>query len=386
MIINPFLIPRLNYDYSIKDLIYSIFTIKKNADQKKLEQTFNNKNIFFFNHARTGLRILLNSLGLEPNAKIGVQAFNCHTVFQAIKNAGFSPVFIDINNEFTIDIDDLKKKSENLDALIVTHTFGIPADFDSIKKISKNIPIIEDCAHSFLSYYKNKLTGTFGDASIFSFGQAKFPSIGSGGFVLINNKSIIKKFINNYKKLPSVSILNEIKNILFNFIISLLHKRPFYGLIVFPLKTFFGNKIDLTNKYEFNETLEFKSNKNLFFYKFKKYNFNLNLQKQNALQILKSLKIYWKEDSGQNYFMIPLLINNRESMIKNAIKKGIEFGKHFSESIDWVKKFGYEEQSKCTNFEQTTSTILSMQCHYNLSNIQTKRICDFLEKNNESFN
>ena len=36
----------------------------------------------------------------------------------------------------------------NIDALIVNHTFGIPDDIDEIKKICHNKPIIEDCAHS----------------------------------------------------------------------------------------------------------------------------------------------------------------------------------------------------------------------------------------------
>ena len=36
-----------------------------------------------------------------------------------------------------------------------------------------NIPLIEDCSHSFYTKIGNKYTGSLGDAAIFSFGKAR---------------------------------------------------------------------------------------------------------------------------------------------------------------------------------------------------------------------
>ena len=53
---------------------------------------------------------------------------------------------------------------------------------DKIIEISKKykIPIIEDNAECFLGYYKNKLVGTFGEISSYSFEGSKHISCGEG--------------------------------------------------------------------------------------------------------------------------------------------------------------------------------------------------------------
>ena len=55
------------------------------------------------------------------------------------------------------------------------------ATFKNQKIANKKIYIIEDCAESLGSKYKNRLTGTFGDASVFSFHGSK--TITTGGEV-----------------------------------------------------------------------------------------------------------------------------------------------------------------------------------------------------------
>ena len=73
--INPKLVPRLNYGYSLTDSFISLIGIfKKPPQHTYLINLFHNENIFFVNHARTALRLILNSIGLNVGAKIGVQA------------------------------------------------------------------------------------------------------------------------------------------------------------------------------------------------------------------------------------------------------------------------------------------------------------------------
>lgn len=105
------LIPRLNYTFGFKDILFSLVSLfKSKCDMNFLNALFETDKIYFVNHARTGLRMLLNSMSLPANANIGVQAYNCHTVFNAIKYAGYHPIFIDIDADFRIDIADLVNK------------------------------------------------------------------------------------------------------------------------------------------------------------------------------------------------------------------------------------------------------------------------------------
>lgn len=51
----------------------------------------------------------------------------------------------------------------------------MPCDMDPIVALSKkyNLKLIEDCAQSHDEKYKEKMTGTFGEANAFSFNRLK---------------------------------------------------------------------------------------------------------------------------------------------------------------------------------------------------------------------
>ena len=132
----------MNYVSPIRTLpVFSYFDIVAKESDNIFKRGIN------FNTARTGLRLLLSSISNKP-LKVGVQAFTCHTVFQAIKKSDHNSVFIDVNNDFQLCLVDLVAKIDDLDVLIITHTFGFPEQVEKIKEIAKNVIIIEDCAHS----------------------------------------------------------------------------------------------------------------------------------------------------------------------------------------------------------------------------------------------
>ena len=62
----------------------------------------------------------------------------------------------------------------------------------------EKIFLIEDAAEALGSKQQNKLAGTFGDASVFSFHRTKTITSGEGGFLLIKNKKFLKE--QNFKR------------------------------------------------------------------------------------------------------------------------------------------------------------------------------------------
>jgi len=326
-------------------------------DISELLKVFNNKNIYFLNSARTGLRLLLNSLDLPPNARIGIQIYNCHTVFGAISKSGYRPVFIDIDENLTLSPDDLNKKKDQIDALIVTHIFGIPADIEQFKRIIGNKPIIEDCAHSFLSVRNGNLTGNIGDAAIFSFGKAKFPSIGNGGFVIINNRNILPKFNAYFKELKENNFLDEIKNLFISFFQRLLHNKYIYRLITVPFIKKLNNTLELDKNYFYEEKKAYKSSLSLFLHKSSEYELIKEKQIKNAILLKSYLNkfenlefIRINDKSNPNFFMLPVITNKKHHLIESFNKMGIEIGSHFEKSIEWAKEYGYENND-CINAE-----------------------------------
>lgn len=89
----------------------------------------------------------------------------------------------------------------------MVHLAGNPADMDAILDIAKrrNIYVIEDCAQSWVSYYKGRLAGTIGDFGCFSTNDYKHISTGDGGLVITNDearfRSAFKFADKNYDRL-----------------------------------------------------------------------------------------------------------------------------------------------------------------------------------------
>ncbi|OFM19542.1 pyridoxal phosphate-dependent aminotransferase [Staphylococcus sp. HMSC059E03] len=78
-------------------------------------------------------------------------------------------------------------------AVLVVNLYGQTADFEKISKICKhyNVTLIEDSVESLGSTYHGKMSGSFGDLSIFSFNGNKIITTSGGGMLLSNHKEYI---------------------------------------------------------------------------------------------------------------------------------------------------------------------------------------------------
>jgi dTDP-4-amino-4,6-dideoxygalactose transaminase len=380
---NPSLIPRFNLDYNTIDFITSIKSIfTEEFDMYPIESTFGPKEIFFTNYARTALYVTLKSLNLPPKSKIGVPLYCCTVVFDAIINSGYVPKFIEINSSYTMDPDDLKDKIEDLSAVIVIHTFGRPADMEKIKSVAKHIPIIEDCSHSLLSEYKGKITGTIGDASIFSLG--KYLSAGGGGLLVVNNiyyLENIKKEI-NYLKQPSMT--DEFKNTCLAYIKALFYQKPFFGLFGLPVGLMLENKIDLMGNKSLHMAKGNKSHISITLKKLTNFRKKVELQRKNSFFLIEKLKNtslilpYEEKNTYYNYYLFPLLIKNRDETSEYLRNKGIDTTKLFSQTPE-IAKHNYGYNSDCPFTEKVARSIITVPNHYTLQKKELKKIAEIIK-------
>ena len=368
------LIPKLNIKYTL----FEVFRSRIHLFRNELKT---DENVFYMNHARTGLRLALSALNLPTNAKVGVTAFNCYTVMHAVKSAGYTIEFIDVKEDFLIDFDDLQQKQGKISALIITHLFGHVNDVERIKCICPNIPIIEDCAHAYLASSEKGAAGCFGDVSIFSIGQGKFPSVGDGGYLVVNNQELKPDILSQFAKLPSNPMYKNVFSVFKCVVLSVLHHPVLYKYFTKPiLKERFNSNIDIS-KYENKESLMLRVNYALLMYK-RDFVINyLNRQKENYKSISNTMHksishksgITWTDNPNSNGFIFPLLVDNRDVFISHFIQHGIEVGSHFSKSIDWALCFGYT-MGKCPKVEQMVTKIVVIPCHYNLKKKDVKLI------------
>jgi len=379
------IVARLNFHFSVKDFFIAfvgLFNSKSTAVLAKMNKFFpTNQGILFTNHGRTGIKLVLESLGLERGAKVGVLVYNCHTVFSAIEKAGLKPVFIDCDQNYRLSINDLKAKASILDAIVVTHLFGIPADMTEILKIMGEKPVVEDCAHSFLIENSGKHTGTFGVAGVFSFGQSKFPSAGEGGFVVFNDKKYFERAKSSFIKLNSKSVFSQIKEIAKAYVSALLLSKYLYGLIIYKLKNKLEGKFDVNQKFSFKEypvNLGFLAvlNSRL---KHIKATYNRQIQIRNALLSSLGPNAIFSDDE-RPFFMIPIQVNTPEKSKKVALHSGIELGNHFSNSILWASERGYKNDCKIA--ENLIEKTITIPCHYRLTEKEIIKYQTFIKNEN----
>ncbi|KKR34444.1 MAG: DegT/DnrJ/EryC1/StrS aminotransferase [Candidatus Gottesmanbacteria bacterium GW2011_GWC2_39_8] len=233
--------------------LFSPWSWKKGKYEEKVKNWFQvnygTKNIFTFTSGRVALYYLLKSYGIGEGDEVIVQSFTCVAVPGPVLWTGAKAVYGDIDESLNLDPALLEKSiTTKTKAIIVQHTFGIPARIELIKKITQkhNILLIEDCAHSLGATVNGQKVGTFGDAAFFSFGRDKVLSSVFGGLFIINNKSKASKlqsFKEEYQKINYPSYSWIFQQLLHPVVFALI--LPLYNLILGKVLLFVLQKLKL---------------------------------------------------------------------------------------------------------------------------------------------
>lgn len=147
------------------------------------------------------IRLALLALGIKQGDGVICPTFTYFATAGAIACIGVIPVFVDIEPDtYNISVKSiekvLKKKKNNIKAIIPVHLYGQCADMDSILKIAKQykLKVIEDTAQAFGAEYKGKKAGTIADCGTVSFFPGKnLGAFGDAGMVLTNDRKIDDK-------------------------------------------------------------------------------------------------------------------------------------------------------------------------------------------------
>ncbi len=155
------------------------------------------ENVFLYWKGRVALYAALKAMGVKEGNEIILPAFTCVVVPNSIIYLGAKPVYVDINpNNYNVSIEKLKEAITNKTKVIICqNTFGLSSNIEQIVQIAKehNLFTIEDCTHGFGGFYNGKPNGSFCDAAFYSTQWNKPFSTGVGGFLVVNNKSLIEK-------------------------------------------------------------------------------------------------------------------------------------------------------------------------------------------------
>lgn len=134
---------------------------------------------------------VLYDFGAKRGDEIIVPALSFVATGNAVLQAGFIPVFVDVDRK-TLNIDPEKieeKITEKTRGIMPVHLMGKPADMDAINVIAKrhDLYVIEDAAEAHGATYKGRNVGTLGDLAAYSLYIAHIITTVEGGIVTTDN-------------------------------------------------------------------------------------------------------------------------------------------------------------------------------------------------------
>ena len=168
---------------------------------------------------------VLHDYGAKRGDEIIVPALSFIATGNAVFQAGFTPVFVDVKKEtLNINVEKIERViTKKTRGIMPVHLMGKPADMDPILAIAKkhNLYVIEDAAEAHGAEYKGRLIGSMGHMAAFSLYAAHIVTTIEGGIAITNdpkmadilrslrNHGIVGKF--EFRRIGYSAKMNELE-------------------------------------------------------------------------------------------------------------------------------------------------------------------------------
>lgn len=205
----PFSPPRID-DKIINEVVDTLKSgwVTTGPKTKKFEELLANysgtSSVLAVNSATAGLELMLKWYGVKPGDEVILPSYTYCATANVVLHCGAKPVMIDIEDDFNISVDGIKNAiTERTKVIMPVDIGGFPSDYEEINRIvidkkdlfnAENkhqeelgrILILSDAAHSVGCYYQGKRSGSFTDATVFSFHAVKNLTTVEGGAICFN--------------------------------------------------------------------------------------------------------------------------------------------------------------------------------------------------------
>lgn len=214
----PFALPSISED-AIEEVAQVLRSgwVTSGPKVKQFEMEFGDfvgsKETIAVNSATAGLHLALEAIGLTSNDAAITSSITFTATAEVICYFGAEPILTDVDSihnlmtpeslEATINTKckwngkELisKKTGKHIKAVLPVHLAGYTCDMENILAIAKkyNLSVIEDAAHAFPAVHKNKMIGTWGDFTVFSFYATKGITTGEGGMITTPHKEAAER-------------------------------------------------------------------------------------------------------------------------------------------------------------------------------------------------
>lgn len=327
--------------------------------------------VYLFHSGRTALSLaLLSSIPSNEEKEqpvVAITALTCYAVVQAVKTAGFKPLYLDIDPKtlhFTAET--LKKALNdypNLRAVVVQNNLGLPVNMLEIEKITRqsHLLLVEDLAHSLdIVYPDGRIAGSVGDAVILSFGKGKALDAISGGALIMRqspqNRILQEKTIASKRPKLSDSLRDRFYP-LFGLLVRSLSYIPLGKHHLGQFLTALLVKLHLVQKSADAEL-----------------NFSRRLTYWQAKYLRRELKQYPSPHSPLRY---AYLVKNRTQVLRKLKQAGFYFDEIWYDSPVSPKRYFSQsgfDSTLCPVANELSQHLVNLPAHYPLSCLSQARL------------
>ena len=191
------------------------YTAPENAPVALLEAEFaqmiGSKYALAVSSCSAALFLSLKALGLPRDARVLIPGFTFAAVPSSVVHADCVPVLCEVGDNYRVDMADFEAKLDGASAVIISHMRGHTSDMDAIMALcdARDIPVVEDAAHSLGTTWNGQNIGTIGKIGCFSFQSYKMINACEGGILITDDADLVAQAIimsgayeHNWKKHP----------------------------------------------------------------------------------------------------------------------------------------------------------------------------------------
>lgn len=149
------------------------------------------------NSGTDALYLALRTYDIGPGDEVITSPFTFIATAEMISAVGATPVFVDIDDTFNLDVQQIEAAiTDKTRAIMPVHLFGYPVDMTQVMAIAQahNLPVIEDCAQATGATWNGQKVGSIGQIGCFSFYPTKnLGACGDGGAIATNDPELAKR-------------------------------------------------------------------------------------------------------------------------------------------------------------------------------------------------
>ncbi len=171
--------------------------------EKEYAASLGTKYVIGVDNGLNAIVLAFRALGIKEGDEVIVQANTYIASVMGITMNGATPIFVEPNEFYNIDVDKIEEKiTEKTKAILVVHLYGQASKMDKVLEICQkyNLKLVEDCAQAHGAMFDKQQIGTFG-IGCFSFYPSKnLGCFGDGGAISTNDEKLNRDFkvLRNY--------------------------------------------------------------------------------------------------------------------------------------------------------------------------------------------